>query len=287
VPRSRRDLPVATWLILLSGAFMVWAGYVVVTGGLATALWITLPAWGTIEAAFALIRRADRSAGWPGLSWPARVREEGVVLFAGAVMMAAGYAGGAWSWLLAVPLVVIGGLVVAGGLAGHDPRHRRRLVRTVERYLVNPPTKAALHLGLPMPLVLLETTGRRTSKPRRTPLMNGVVGDELWIVAEHGQGAGYVRNLVANPAVRVKIGRSWRQGTAEVLAEDETLARTAWIAEQLGRSKKMEALVTRLFCVDPVTIRVELSPSTSATATPASGSSRQVRTSSFSERGEG
>jgi deazaflavin-dependent oxidoreductase (nitroreductase family) len=105
--------------------------------------------------------------------------------------------------------------------------------------------------------------------------MNGVIRDELWIVAEHGHRAGYVRNLVANPAVRVKIGRSWRQGAAVVLAEDEALARTAWIAEQLGRSKKMEVLVTRLFCVDPVTIRVKLSPSTSATATPASGSRRQ------------
>lgn len=273
MPRSRRDLPIAAVLVLLSSALMDWTGYVMATGSLGTALWITLPAWAAIEVAFALIRRADRATGWPGLSRSSRVREEGVILLAGGVMMAAGYAAGAWSWLLAVPIVVIGGFVVIGGLAGHDPEHKLSVVRSVERYLVNPPTKAVLNLGLPMPLVLLETTGRRTGKPRRTPLMKGLLGDELWIVAEHGHRAGYVRNLVANPAVRVKIGRRWREGTAEVLAEDEPLARAAWIAQQLGRSKKMEVMVTRLFSVDPMTIRVDLSPAASAAAT-ATGDAR-------------
>jgi deazaflavin-dependent oxidoreductase (nitroreductase family) len=245
---------------MLSGGFMVWAGYVLATGSVATALWITLPSWVAIEVAFSLIRRADRAAGWSQASRSVRVREEGGILVAGLVMMLAGYAGGAWSWLLAGPLVVIGGLTVAAAvLAGHDPGHKRRLVRAVEKYVANPPTKAALRLGLPMPLVLLETTGRQTGKARRTPVMNGVIGDELWIVAEHGRRAAYVRNLIANPRVRVKSGRQWREGRAEVLDEDEPFARVGWIAERLGRSKKAELVVTRVFCVDPVTVRVDLS----------------------------
>lgn len=260
MPSSGRELPLATALTLLSGGFMIWAGYVVATGSVATALWITLPAWVAIEVAFALIRRADSAAGWPRPSRSARVREEGGILPAGAVMMLAGYAGGAWNWFLAVPLVVIGGFTIAAAvLAGHDPGHRRRLVRAVEKYVANPPTKAALRLGLPMPLVLLETTGRQTGKPRRTPVMNGMVGTELWIVAEHGHRSGYVRNLIANPRVRVRSGRRWTTGTAEVLDADEPLARAGWIAEQLGRSKKMELFATRMFCVDPVTVRVDLS----------------------------
>jgi hypothetical protein len=31
------------------------------------------------------------------------------------------------------------------------------------------------------------------------------VGDRLWIVAEHGMKAGYVRNIKENPRVRVKL----------------------------------------------------------------------------------
>jgi deazaflavin-dependent oxidoreductase (nitroreductase family) len=131
------------------------------------------------------------------------VREEGGILLAGAVMVGGGYVEATWSWLPAMPLFVAGGFAIAAaGLSGHHPAHKRRVVRAGERYIANPPTKAALRLGLPMPLVLLETTGRRTGKPRRTPLMNGVIGHELWIVAEHGDRAAYVRNLLAVPHVR-------------------------------------------------------------------------------------
>ena len=261
---SGREPELATLLTLLAGGLMVWAGYVLATGSVATASWIALAGWVPIEVAFALIRRADRAAGWLATSRAARVREEVGLLVAGAVMLLAGYAVGAWSWLLAVPLavalVVTGGFTIAGAeLAGHHPDSKRRLVRAVERYIVNPPTKAALSLGVPMPLILLETTGRRTGKARRTPVMNGAIGDELWIVAEHGRHAGYVRNLLADPRVRVKRGRRWREGRAEVLDEDDPLARTGWIAEQLGRSKKMELLATRAFCVDPVTVRIYFS----------------------------
>ena len=79
-------------------------------------------------------------------------------------------------------------------------------MRAVEKYLVNPPVKAALAVGIPMPLILLETAGRRSGLPRRTVVANGRVGDTVWVVAEHGPRAGYVRNLLANPQVRVKIG---------------------------------------------------------------------------------
>ena len=268
MPRSRRELSLAPALAVVSGGFMTWAGVVLATGTFAWALWIALPAWLAIEGAFALIRRADRTAGWPTPSRGARAREEAVGLLAGGLMMLAGYAGAAWSWFLAVPLVGIGGVTIAAaGLTGHHPGTKRGLVRAVEKYGVNPPTKAALWLGVPMPLVLLETTGRRTGKPRRTPVMNGVIGDELWIVAEHGRRAAYVRNLTADPQVRVRTGRRWRDGKAEVLDDDEPLARAGWIAEQLGRSTKMELLATRALNVDPVTIRVDLSPETPVAAT--------------------
>jgi hypothetical protein len=35
----------------------------------------------------------------------------------------------------------------------------------------------------------------------------------FWIVAEHGRRANYVRNIEANPRVRVRVGRRWHEGS--------------------------------------------------------------------------
>ena len=88
--------------------------------------------------------------------------------------------------------------------------------------LINPLVKAAARAGLPLPgLVILETTGRKSGQPRRTPVGKALDGDTLWIVAEHGHRAAYVRNIEADPNVRVRVGRRWREGTAHVLAVDD------------------------------------------------------------------
>jgi RNA polymerase sigma-70 factor (ECF subfamily) len=71
-----------------------------------------------------------------------------------------------------------------------------RPARFVERYLLNPQMRLGLALGLaPRAFALLETTCRRTGKPRRTPVGNGLLGDTFWLVSEHGGTAGYVRNI--------------------------------------------------------------------------------------------
>src|SRR5438309_338437 len=45
---------------------------------------------------------------------------------------------------------------------------KHRIVHTLQKYLLNPPIKLALAMGLPLPgYALLETTGRKTGKPRR------------------------------------------------------------------------------------------------------------------------
>jgi F420H(2)-dependent quinone reductase len=52
---------------------------------------------------------------------------------------------------------------------------------------------------------------------------DGTEGDTFWIVAQHGHGADYVRNIQANPRVRVKGSLSrtgWRTGTAHILDDD-------------------------------------------------------------------
>jgi deazaflavin-dependent oxidoreductase (nitroreductase family) len=122
--------------------------------------------------------------------------------------------------------------------------HRRRqarqasaqLARFAERYLLNPQMRLGLALGLaPRAFALLETIGRRSGEPRRTPVGNGLIDNSFWLISEHGRGAGYVRNIEANPRVRVKIGRNWRAGTAHILPDDDPDARLELVASALGR----------------------------------------------------
>lgn len=130
---------------------------------------------------------------------------------------------------------------------------KRRFTTALGKYVVSPIVKAAVALGLAPPsYALLETTGRRSGQPRRTPVGNGLDGDTFWLVAEHGRRAHYVRNIEANPRVRVKVGRRWRSGTAHVLADDDARERQRKIG------LRFNAAVVRLMGTDLVTVRVDL-----------------------------
>jgi RNA polymerase sigma-70 factor, ECF subfamily len=138
-----------------------------------------------------------------------------------------------------------------------------RLARLVERYVLNPQMRLGLALGLaPRAFALLETIGRRSGKPRRTPVGNGLLANTFWLVSEHGRGAGYVRNIEANPRVRVKIGRNWRVGTAHILPDDDPYARLEQVASALGRMRRLDAAIFRAFVrwlgTQPVTVRIDL-----------------------------
>lgn len=140
-----------------------------------------------------------------------------------------------------------------------SPAAKRRLVRAFERYVQNPPIKLALLLGVPNSmLALLETTGRRTGKRRRVPVIRGLLDDTFWIVAEHGHHAAYVRNIRAKPAVRIKLGRRWRHGTAHILDDDDAMARAQWMKDHLGRWHRFDVVAARIFGTEPVTVRVDL-----------------------------
>src|SRR2546421_9881741 len=126
---------------------------------------------------------------------------------------------------------------------------KARTVRSFQKYVLNPPVRVLFGLGLVPPThVLLETTGRRTGRRRQNPVGNGLDGDTLWIVAEHGRSAGYVRNLEADPRVRVKIGRRWRRGTAAVLPDDDPRARL----RRIGRP--VNGVMVRAVGTAPLTI---------------------------------
>jgi deazaflavin-dependent oxidoreductase (nitroreductase family) len=121
--------------------------------------------------------------------------------------------------------------------------------------LLNPIVKAAANAGIPLPsVVILETIGRKSGQPRRNPVGKAIEGDTLWIVAEHGRRASYVRNLTANPRVRVKVGRRWRTGIAKPMPEDDPRKRQRRIPN------KLNSAVVRAMGSDLLTVRVDLDP---------------------------
>lgn len=139
-----------------------------------------------------------------------------------------------------------------------------RIVRPIQNKLVNPLMKRLLERGLlPTAYALLETTGRRSGLARQTPVGNGLVGETFWIIAEHGSRAAYVRNIGADPRVRVRIrqGRRqvWRSGTAHVMPDDDPRDRQDWLATT-GRGRGTNARAVRAFSTELLTVRIDLDP---------------------------
>jgi deazaflavin-dependent oxidoreductase (nitroreductase family) len=152
--------------------------------------------------------------------------------------------------------------VVRIALFQEDETMKFRVVRILQKYLFNPPIKFLLTVGLAPPgYVLLETVGHKTGKARRTPVGNGLVGKQFWIVAEHGNRAGYIRNILSNPQVRLKLRDGfrvrWYRGTANVLSNDDPQERQRWLASQLPASAGNSRAV-RLFGTQLLTVRIDL-----------------------------
>jgi deazaflavin-dependent oxidoreductase (nitroreductase family) len=109
----------------------------------------------------------------------------------------------------------------AGGPPASVRRAKRHVLRTFTNRAVNPLVRPLVDRGVLHPAwALLETRGRISGQPRVVPLGDGLRGDTFWIITEHGHHADYVKNLVADPRVRVKAGGRWRTGTAQITDDD-------------------------------------------------------------------
>jgi len=128
---------------------------------------------------------------------------------------------------------------------------KRSASRALGKYLVNPAVK--LVAGYVPWWSLLETTGRTSGRPRQNPVGNGIDGDTFWIVSEHGHEAGYVKNIKANPRVRLRVGGRWRSGTAHVMEDDDARARQRTL-------RPINAAFVRLMGTELLTVRVDLDP---------------------------
>jgi deazaflavin-dependent oxidoreductase (nitroreductase family) len=135
---------------------------------------------------------------------------------------------------------------------------KRRLATGSAKYLVNPIVRGLFRLGLPAPgTAILETIGRRSGQPRLNPVTNGLDDGVFWIVAEHGRRASYVRNIEANPRVRVRVGRRWHGGTARLVAQDDPRERLRYI-QSIHPIARLNTATVRLMQTDLMTIRIDL-----------------------------
>lgn len=153
--------------------------------------------------------------------------------------------------------------------AGVRPRLVRRVLPFQNR-VVNPLVVALLERGwAPPTYALVETIGRRSGRPRRVPVANGLDGDTFWLIAGLGERAAFVHNVRANPRVRVKarparlrhgVRMRWRSGTACPLPDDDAGARHQWLGRGRPAYRLDGILLRALSSGDMLTVRVDLDP---------------------------
>jgi len=141
-----------------------------------------------------------------------------------------------------------------------DRPTKRRFEILIGRYTANPAMRALFKMGITPPgMALVETKGRKTGAVRRTPVNCMADGETLWLIAQHGGHAGWVLNLEADTNVRVRRGRRWQTGTAELLPDDDVKARTATFAKSPA-GKFVTAAMFRALETQPATVRIRLTP---------------------------
>ena len=122
---------------------------------------------------------------------------------------------------------------------------RDRITNQFQKRVANP-----LMRRLPIQ-TLLETTGRKSGEPRRTPLGGSKVGNEFWFVSEFGENSQYVKNIKANPNVRVRLRGRWHNGTAHLVPDDDP-------HERLRSLPRFNSFGVRTFGTNLLSIRVDL-----------------------------
>ena len=139
---------------------------------------------------------------------------------------------------------------------------KARMVRPLQKWVLNPVVMLAHNLGLPPPGdALLETIGRRSGLARRTPVCDGLDGHTFWLVAQRGRHADWVKNLQANPRVRVKVrtesGVGWRAGTAHIVDDDDPRERRRLIAHD-DLARRLCVAASAAMDTNPLTVRIDL-----------------------------
>lgn len=147
-------------------------------------------------------------------------------------------------------------------LTARSPRLKVLSVRTIQRWTINPLMRACLAIGInPLGVAIVETRGRVSGAPRRTPVGNGRSGTDFWIIAEHGMRANYVRNIAADPLVRIRLRQGlryhWVPGVATLRPDDDPLARQRRVV-RWHPLRAFNAMNVRILGADLLSVHVKL-----------------------------
>ena len=81
------------------------------------------------------------------------------------------------------------------------------------------------------PYLYLTTIGRRTGTPREIEIWFTRHGDGYYVIAEHGEQAQWVQNLMRNPRVTVRVGSDQFTARARIEADPEIVRTVQTLSE--------------------------------------------------------
>jgi len=113
-----------------------------------------------------------------------------------------------------------------------EPRAKasRTVFKCMNKYYMVPLSKLGLLPWMQNPLtgyiMVLQTIGRKSGKPRLTPLNYALADGYIYCIAGFGSGTHWLANLKANPVVEVRIAGTALRGSAEIVTESEETQRS-------------------------------------------------------------
>lgn len=135
-------------------------------------------------------------------------------------------------------------------------RRKFRIERLIGRYLANPLIRLLPKIGVHTNMATeLETTGRKSGRPRIVPVAVAFDDEGGWLISQHGRRSGWAVNVSSDPKVRIRQGKRWRQATAAFVPEDDVIARSKTFASSPVFAP-LTAATFRAMQSDPISVRI-------------------------------
>lgn len=135
-----------------------------------------------------------------------------------------------------------------------------KLPRAIWRLFRYLPPRIAYSIGLGSlvgrEILLLKTIGRKSGKPRVTPMLFDQIDGTVYVASARGGKADWYRNLLVTPNVEITIGSRQIQGRAEPIT-DQALT-TEFLARRFERHSLISRLAMRLEGLGPSPSRDQL-----------------------------
>jgi len=108
-----------------------------------------------------------------------------------------------------------------------------------------PRTAYAVGLGplIGNSVLLLTTLGRKSGLPKITPLVYEELDNKIVVASARGTAADWLRNIMVNPKVSVRVGRRQFDAVAEMTCDPERIA--DYLQQQLERKPAMFGAILR------------------------------------------